>query len=77
MVNKLLWLPGLACSALCSGQVNHRPNVIIMYIDDMGIGDVSCFGGSYVPNPNIDRLAQQGLSFTQYYSAAPVSSPSR
>ena len=70
-------LSGLAVlpAALCAQD--KQPNVIIMYIDDMGIGDVSCFGGSYTPTPNIDRLAQQGLSFTQYYSAAPVSSPSR
>ena len=70
-------LSGLAVvpAALCAEE--KQPNVVIMYIDDMGIGDVSCFGGTYTPTPNIDRLAQQGISFTAYYSAAPVSSPSR
>ncbi|MCF0197424.1 MAG: sulfatase-like hydrolase/transferase, partial [Bacteroidaceae bacterium] len=58
-------------------MAQQRPNVVIMYIDDMGIGDVSCFGGSYKPTPCIDHLARQGMRFTQYYSAAPVSSPSR
>lgn len=67
----LVALPVMLCAE------EKRPNVVIIYIDDMGIGDVSCFGGSYTPTPNIDRLARQGLSFTQYYSAAPVSSPSR
>ena len=63
IVNKLIWVPSLVCSALYAEQTGQHPNVIIMYIDDMGIGDVSCFGGSYTPTPNIDRLAQQGLSF--------------
>ena len=70
-------LSGLAVLPVTLCAQDKQPNVIIMYIDDMGIGDVSCFGGTYTPTPNIDRLAQQGLSFTQYYSAAPVSSPSR
>ena len=58
-------------------QAAQKPNVIIIYIDDMGIGDVGCFGGKFTPTPNIDRLAAEGIKFTQYYSAAPVSSPSR
>ena len=43
----------------------------------MGIGDIGCYGGKFVPTPNIDKLAQDGLLFNQYYSSAPVSSPSR
>ena len=43
----------------------------------MGIGDIGCYGGRFVPTPNIDKLAEDGLIFNQYYSAAPVSSPSR
>ena len=58
-------------------QADERPNVVIIYIDDMGIGDIGCYGGKFVPTPNIDRLAEEGLRFEQYYSAAPVSSPSR
>ena len=73
--SEMLTGPASLPVTLCAQD--KQPNVIIMYIDDMGIGDVSCFGGSYTPTPHIDRLAQQGLSFTQYYSAAPVSSPSR
>ncbi|MBQ6161121.1 MAG: sulfatase-like hydrolase/transferase, partial [Prevotella sp.] len=63
-------LTGLAALPVMLCAEEKRPNVVIIYIDDMGIGDVSCFGGSYTPTPNIDRLARQGLSFTQYYSAA-------
>ncbi|MFV0397062.1 MAG: sulfatase-like hydrolase/transferase, partial [Bacteroidales bacterium] len=58
-------------------SVAERPNVILIYIDDMGIGDVGCYGGRYTPTPNIDQLAKDGIRFDHYYSAAPVSSPSR
>src|ERR1700755_360247 len=54
-----------------------RPNIIIILTDDMGFSDVGCFGGNFVPTPNIDRIAKNGRKFTQYYSAAPICSPSR
>ena len=52
----------------------QRPNIIIMNIDDMGYSDPSCFGGDYVNTTNIDRLASEGLSLTQFYTACPISS---
>ncbi|WP_317169226.1 sulfatase family protein [Mucilaginibacter humi] len=55
----------------------NRPNIIIILTDDMGFSDVGCFGGNFVPTPNIDRIAKNGRKFTQYYSAAPICSPSR
>jgi arylsulfatase A-like enzyme len=55
----------------------ERPNIIIILTDDMGFSDVGCFGGNFVPTPNIDRIAANGRKFTQYYSAAPICSPSR
>ncbi|WP_255501613.1 sulfatase [Olivibacter sp. SDN3] len=54
-----------------------QPNIIVILTDDMGFGDIGCFGGRFVPTPNIDRLAANGLKLTQYYSAAPICSPSR
>src|SRR5262249_5173227 len=45
--------------------------------DDMGPGDLACYGGTIAPTPNIDRMAAEGIRFTQYYSAAPICSPSR
>jgi len=54
-----------------------KPNVLVFYIDDLGYGDVSCFGNDKVATPNIDRLAAGGLSLTNYYSNSPVCSPSR
>ena len=55
----------------------QRPNIIILNIDDMGYSDPSCFGGDYVNTTNIDQLANEGLSLTQFYTSCPISSPSR
>jgi arylsulfatase A-like enzyme len=54
-----------------------KPNIIVILTDDMGYGDISCFGGRFVPTPNIDRIARNGMKLTHYYSAAPICSPSR
>ena len=54
-----------------------QPNIIFILTDDMGYGDVGCYGGKFVPTPCIDRLAAEGIKFMQYYSASPISSPSR
>jgi arylsulfatase A-like enzyme len=55
----------------------ERPNIIFLLTDDMGYGDIGCYGGKFVPTPNIDRLAKEGTRFTQFYAASPVCSPSR
>ena len=71
-------LPLLLLSSIpVISSAEEKPNVIIIYADDMGYGDLSCYGGKITQTPNIDRLAQEGIRFNQYYSAAPVSSPSR
>ena len=66
----LLFLTGTIFAA-------NRPNIIFLLTDDMGYADVGCYGGNFVPTPNIDKLAQEGTKFTQFYVAAPVCSPSR
>jgi arylsulfatase A-like enzyme len=55
----------------------ERPNIVFVLADDMGLGDVGCYGGTVAPTPNIDRLAKEGTRFTQFYSASPICSPSR
>jgi arylsulfatase A len=60
-----------------AGPSPQRPNVILMLIDDLGWTDLGCFGSDYYQTPNIDRLAAQGMKFTQAYSACTVCSPSR
>ncbi len=55
----------------------ERPNIIFILADDMGYGDLSCFGSQYVKTPNIDQLAATGTRFTQCYAGSGISSPSR
>jgi arylsulfatase len=64
---------------LAAGQIQaaDRPNVVIIYIDDMGYADISCYGQRKWNTPHIDRLAREGVRFTDAYSASSVSSPSR
>ena len=54
-----------------------RPNILFILIDDMGWGDFSCFGNTEAKTPNIDRLAAEGLTFSQFYVNSPICSPSR
>jgi arylsulfatase A-like enzyme len=53
-----------------------KPNVVFIFVDDMGWGDPSCFGGQ-VPTPHMDRLAKEGMQFRQFYVASPICSASR
>lgn len=68
---------GFSSPAFAADTAPRKPNIIVLLTDDMGIGDVSCYGGKLVPTPNIDRLAKEGIRFTQCYCAAPICSPSR
>ena len=54
-----------------------RPNVVLIFIDDMGWGDFSCFGNEAANTPHIDRLAKEGMLFEQFYVNSPICSPSR
>ncbi len=76
--NLLAISPVLAVSATANAnQIAQKPNIIIIYTDDMGIGDASFTGGKLIETPNIDKQAAKGKIFSQYYTTAPVSSPSR
>jgi len=55
----------------------ENPNIIFIIADDMGYGDLGCYGNKIVKTPNIDKLAQKGVRFTQAYAGSSVSSPSR
>ncbi len=54
-----------------------RPNMIVIYCDDLGYGDLGCYGSEYIQTPHLDRLADVGVRFTNWYSNSPVCSPSR
>src|SRR5690606_26390528 len=66
----------VACSAALAPAA-QRPNVVVVLIDDMGWSDLSCFGGAGPATENIDRLAAEGVRFTQFYVNSPICSPSR
>lgn len=71
-----LLLHGNIC--LAQGQVAKTlPNIVIFYADDLGYGDLGCYGNQPSVTPRLDRLAQQGVRFTDFYSAQPVCSASR
>jgi arylsulfatase len=53
------------------------PNIIIIFTDDLGYGDLGCYGSEVNRTPHLDRMAKEGVRFTDFYSASPVSSPSR
>ncbi|MFN7141147.1 MAG: sulfatase [Limisphaerales bacterium] len=55
----------------------QKPNIIIIFTDDMGYGDLGCYGGKFVPTPHIDQLAKEGTRFTEFYVSSPICSPSR
>lgn len=56
---------------------SSRPNIVLILVDDLGFGDLGCYGNTFCDTPNIDRLAAQGLRFTNAYAAAPICSASR
>ena len=70
-----LLLVTLANSALA--EQNTKPNIIFIFIDDMGWGDVGCYGNDFIDTPNIDQLAKGGMRFTDFYAAGAVCSPTR
>ena len=58
-------------------NAESKPNVIVIYADDLGYGDLACFGHPTIKTPHLDQMAAEGMKFTQFYSAAPVCTPSR
>jgi len=74
----LFLLITIRLTTLCAAQSQEmpRPNIVIIYADDLGYGDVACYGGQW-QTPNLDRLAAEGMKFTDFYVAQPVCSASR
>jgi arylsulfatase A len=66
------------CVTFCAPlDAAEPPNIILIMADDLGVGDLGCYGQQYIKTPNIDRLAAEGLRFNQFYAGAPVCAPSR
>ena len=73
-IRRVLLLGSFVVSALTAAQ---KPNIIIIFTDDQGYADLSCFGGTHVSTPRIDQMAVEGAKLTSFYVAAPVCTPSR
>ncbi|MGQ1787517.1 arylsulfatase [Saccharicrinis sp. GN24d3] len=74
----LLGIMSLTGACVDSKEVNNtKPNIIYILADDLGYGELGCYGQKLIETPNIDNLAQNGVRFTQHYAGAPVCAPSR
>lgn len=72
----LVWLAALGWAWGAAAETN-RLNVVFILADDLGWGELGCYGQQKIPTPNLDRLAAQGMRWTRHYSGAPVCAPSR
>ncbi len=69
-----LAISALAASAAAAAE---HPNIVILFADDLGYGDLGCYGNAKIRTPSLDRMAKEGMRFTDFYSAAEVCTPSR
>ena len=73
----LRWFILFGLVGLATLSAKDRPNVIFIFIDDQGYYDLGCYGATEIETPHINRMATEGIRFTDYYAAAPICSPSR
>ena len=74
---RLLLVPFAWVALATAAQAADKPNILVLLTDDLGYGDLGCYGHPMIRTPNLDKLARQGVLFTQCYTASPVCSPSR
>jgi arylsulfatase len=80
LASRISWLTLVACCFAWSERANaveQPPNIILIIADDLGYGELGCYGQRWIKTPRIDRLAAEGIRFTQFYAGAPVCAPSR
>ena len=76
-MHALRLFPALGLIPMMTSAQTQKPNIIFILCDDMGWGDLACYGQRYISTPNIDRMAREGMQFMQAYAGSPVSAPSR
>src|SRR5512137_1573800 len=68
----------LSVLVFCAGVVAaEKPNIVFVLADDLGYGDLGCYGQKLIKTPNLDRMAAEGMRFTQFYAGSTVCAPSR
>ncbi|XP_078673944.1 arylsulfatase A-like [Branchiostoma floridae x Branchiostoma belcheri] len=77
VLSSLVLLVLLMITPLTWSQMQKRPNIVVLFADDLGYGDLPTYGHPTSSAPHLERLAQEGMVFTQFYSSSPVCSPSR
>ncbi len=85
MTNRFVTLSTSLCAAMllflslgtAQAETARKPNLIFIMVDDLGYGDLGCYGQKEIRTPNIDRLAREGVRFTQFYAGSTVCAPSR
>lgn len=74
---KTAFFIALTLTVISCKMGNEQPNIVVILCDDLGYGDLSSYGHPVIETPNLDQIAEEGMQFTSFYSAAPVCSPSR
>jgi arylsulfatase A-like enzyme len=76
-VNRRTFLGMCGAGLMAEAEPAAKPNIVLIYADDIGYGDLSCYGATAVKTPNLDKLAKQGLRFTDAHSSSATCTPSR
>ena len=76
VLSAYVFLPPPTCYGQAQ-QVDTPPNLVVIFADDLGYGDLGSYGNPTIRTPNLDEMARQGMRFTQFYVAASVCTPSR
>lgn len=75
--NFILGITALSAMPALGQTASSRPNIVYILMDDLGFGDIGCYGQEKIETPHIDQLRQEGMRFTQHYTGSPVSAPAR
>ena len=75
--NFILGITALSAMPALGQTASSRPNIIYILMDDLGFGDIGCYGQEKIETPHIDQLRQEGMRFAQHYTGSPVSAPAR
>ena len=76
-MNRRLFTMTAASAALNLGAQSRRPNIILIVADDLGYGDLGCYGNAAIRTPHLDRMASEGVRFTDFHVTWPACTPPR